>query len=172
MAGEATAQTGIGLRVASLAFVMGLVLLGLGATIGETAAADTLPGTVSVSKAEYISICVATGGNAIEQSNGSVTCFYPDGSWSNCEFETNTCQDSPSIRLPPGVIFDPPAGIVARPTDAGGQDRAPMVDGPSAGSHATADDDQKRNKEMYKDKKKKKDSSNKKRGHRGKARKS
>lgn len=156
----------LGLKAASLAFVAILVLLGLGVTSGETAAADTLPGTISVSKAEYIRICQATGGNPIEQSDGSVTCFFPDGSWSRCEFDTNTCQDSPAIGRPPSPVIVPPTGLIAEP---GHQPAKPAVADAPAGSHATAavDDDRK----PHKDQHKKKSARGKKRGPSGKARK-
>jgi hypothetical protein len=72
-AGKTSRRPRLGLGGVSLAFVAGMVLLGLSATTSGTAAEDTLPGTVSVSKAEYIRICEATGGNPIAQRDGSVT---------------------------------------------------------------------------------------------------
>ena len=98
------------------AVVAAVVVLALTSPLASdrAAAEDTLPGTVSVSRSEYIEICEETGGNPIEQSDGSVTCFYADGSWSQCWFDTGVCQDSPAIRKPPAnIIVDPAAGLAA-----------------------------------------------------------
>lgn len=141
----------------------------LGATTGGASAADTLPGTVSVSKAEYIRICEATGGNPIEQSDGSVTCFFPDGSWSRCWFDTMTCQDSPGIPWPSDPIIVPPTGIVAQPDDPSGPSPAIGLDAAPVASHVAATVDEDRKHQKDKDKKKNKDGK-KKRGD-GKARK-
>ena len=166
--GEASVRMSLGLRAAWLTGALVLVLLGLNAIAGVATAEDTLPGSVSVSKAEYIRICEATGGNAIEQSDGSVTCFFPDGSWSRCEFETNTCQDSPSIGRPPGTIIVSPTGIVAEPTEPNGPASVSGIDSSPAGSHIATTVDNEQNRHNNKDKKK--DSSRKKRGHGGKGR--